>query len=192
MLTYKVNNIFDSIQGEGADTGVPVTFVRFATCNLTCKFCDTDFSKFSELTAKQIINKCGYYVVFTGGEPLLQNLKPITDAMGRRIIGIETNGTLPIPNYLWERNVRVSLSPKVSRNKCPIVDEMVSSLKILYPYLRGVRADDWNDFMTEYRSLQVIDPEKGENIKGAIKEVQRLGYPWKLGIQIHKFLKGVK
>jgi organic radical activating enzyme len=184
MQSYKINEIFDSIQGEGEDTGMSVTFVRFAECNLACSFCDTHFTSYTHMTAKEIASRCGSYTVFTGGEPLLQDLRALVDCMGDRTIGIETNGTLPIPEYL---RCKISLSPKVPRRRCA-VKETVNSLKILYPYLYGICADDWLSFPADYVSLQVINPESGVHIKNAVNEVKRLGPPWRLGIQIHKLI----
>lgn len=38
---YKVNTIYQSIQGEGKYTGVPMTIVRLQGCGVGCVFCDT-------------------------------------------------------------------------------------------------------------------------------------------------------
>lgn len=54
--TYRINEIFYSLQGEGFWTGTPAVFVRFSACNLRCPFCDTDFNSFSELTVPEIIS----------------------------------------------------------------------------------------------------------------------------------------
>src|SRR4029077_1628380 len=54
MSNYSVKEIFYTLQGEGANTGRPAVFCRFAGCNLwsgreedrsqaICRFCDTDF-----------------------------------------------------------------------------------------------------------------------------------------------------
>jgi 7-carboxy-7-deazaguanine synthase len=51
---YAVKEVFYTLQGEGANTGRPAVFCRFAGCNLwsgreadrataVCRFCDTDF-----------------------------------------------------------------------------------------------------------------------------------------------------
>ena len=53
-MSYTVKEIFYTLQGEGANTGRPAVFCRFAGCNLwsgreedrahaVCQFCDTDF-----------------------------------------------------------------------------------------------------------------------------------------------------
>ena len=44
-MKYPVVEIFESIQGEGSWMGRPVTFIRLGGCNLSCPWCDTDFSK---------------------------------------------------------------------------------------------------------------------------------------------------
>ena len=50
--TYRVNEIFYSLQGEGYYTGTPAVFLRFSGCNRACSFCDTDFAAFTEMTAE--------------------------------------------------------------------------------------------------------------------------------------------
>ena len=53
-MTYSVREIYYTLQGEGAQTGRPAVFLRFAGCNLwsgreehraeaVCRFCDTEF-----------------------------------------------------------------------------------------------------------------------------------------------------
>ena len=96
-----INEIFDSIQGEGLDVGRKHLFIRFTKCNLNCKYCDTDFKKgkyYSSYELYNIIQSSNSDTVsFTGGEPLLEadflydffkNYK-----LNKRIY-LETNGTL--------------------------------------------------------------------------------------------------
>src|SRR5438874_7175561 len=127
-MSYAVKEIFYTLQGEGALTGRPAVFCRFAGCNLwsgreearadaVCNFCDTDFvgtdgtggGRFA--TAEDLAAAVHShwpkssatprpFVVFTGGEPLLQLDEPLLAAMHARgfEIAIETNGTrLPPP-----------------------------------------------------------------------------------------------
>lgn len=114
MKRYRINEIFYSLQGEGAHTGVAAVFVRMSGCNKRCDFCDTDFASYTEMSAEEIIAAISQYpavtVIITGGEPSLQLDRELIDAIhnaGRRI-HVETNGSLPLPDGIdW-----VTCSPK--------------------------------------------------------------------------------
>ena len=56
MKTFRVNDIFYSLQGEGHNTGRAAVFIRFAGCNLRCSFCDTEFDTYREMTADDILS----------------------------------------------------------------------------------------------------------------------------------------
>lgn len=114
-----IKEIFLSIQGEGPYIGHRQLFVRFCGCNLSCDYCDTDFSvkdcyvEFESGTGElkryrnpleekdlvEIIKKFRNYhsISLTGGEPLLseKSLLSILPQLGSRKIYLETNGTLP-------------------------------------------------------------------------------------------------
>ena len=107
--TLRIVEIFPSLQGEGLRQGEPTIFVRLAGCNLKCSFCVTkyawrggsDFS-LSEISAK--IEKfrrrfpvC--WVCLTGGEPFLQDLRPLVRLLKKQKlkIQVETNGTIYYP-----------------------------------------------------------------------------------------------
>lgn len=115
---YPVAEIFDSIQGEGSMVGMPVTFVRFAGCNLDCTWCDaTDVwkKKGTMMSTAEIVDKCNCdTIVFTGGEPCLQDLSPLIESLhlGFKFLCMETNGTLPTPEGIdW-----VVCSPKPQKD----------------------------------------------------------------------------
>lgn len=199
-----VVEIFDSIQGEGIDTGKMMTFVRLAGCNLRCAFCDTDFSKGTPMPVDQIVSRCSKAVVLTGGEPLLQEVYPLARVLwNHTYLALETNGTIALPPEHQILYSSISLSPKVPRVECKL--NYCDSLKILFPYYswagKGVTAVDYATFEAEYKTLQVIDPvlPNGEpdvsRINEAITELKRLEsiglHDWRLGIQLHKFI-GVK
>jgi organic radical activating enzyme len=82
---YLVNEIYYTIQGEGIRYGIPHVFVRFAKCNLTCKFCDTEFESYTEMSAEQIVERA---------TELVSALPPPTDA---KIVGQRKGGT-PLPH----------------------------------------------------------------------------------------------
>jgi 7-carboxy-7-deazaguanine synthase len=86
----KLSELFCSVQGEGPHTGTPCIFLRLATCNLKCAWCDTkytwdwdnyDFNKeVIEISIECVWKKIrGFsnisHIVVTGGEPLLQQNK---------------------------------------------------------------------------------------------------------------------
>ena len=81
----KINEIFYSLQGEGRFTGVPAVFVRFAGCNLKCDFCDTDHVAASDMSVCDIVGVvsgfASRHVVLTGGEPALQVVSELTEAL---------------------------------------------------------------------------------------------------------------
>jgi len=96
----KVNEIFQSVQGEGLMVGIPMNFIRFCNCNLSCSWCDTDFEDGIEMGILEIIerlNKEFHWVSLTGGEPMLEeNLMDLINeikAGGFKIL-LETNGTI--------------------------------------------------------------------------------------------------
>ena len=105
----KINEIFESIQGEGKYLGANQIFVRFSNCNLHCKFCDTQFFEGKEYDVQALIKKISDFdlskvhsISFTGGEPLmfvdflnefLDGFKDISKEYNIKIY-LETNGTL--------------------------------------------------------------------------------------------------
>lgn len=104
-MKARISEIFRSIQGEGKYLGMPQVFVRFAGCNLACRWCDTDFIEKEQLDEVQLIERIKglmpgcHSVSLTGGEPLVQIefLESLLPLIGKEDVKIflETNGTLP-------------------------------------------------------------------------------------------------
>lgn len=98
--TLKINEIFPALQGEGSFAGCPMLFIRLAGCNLSCDFCDTEFSTKETLSVKtiaDIIKKSKLDTVcWTGGEPLLQadKIKEVIRETSHFSHHLETNGTI--------------------------------------------------------------------------------------------------
>jgi len=76
---------YDTIQGEGINTGVPAAFLRLKMCRLNCVFCDTTevWRTGQSYSFKELIKmiedsplldklKNGQHLIITGGSPLLQ------------------------------------------------------------------------------------------------------------------------
>ncbi len=108
MNTYKIAEMFSSINGEGTHAGQLAFFVRFTGCNLNCSYCDTKWANvpdapYTEMTADEILSavrKSGIRnVTVTGGEPLIQpNIIPLLKMLcgDGRYVEIETNGSADV------------------------------------------------------------------------------------------------
>ena len=101
----KINEIFESIQGEGPVVGYKQLFIRFCGCNLNCEYCDTGFEKGDIYTPQFLYEKISneynletfHSISLTGGEPLLSYkfLKEFLPLLkGKTKIYLETNATL--------------------------------------------------------------------------------------------------
>jgi 7-carboxy-7-deazaguanine synthase len=107
--TLKIAEIFGSVQGEGLRQGEPAIFVRLAGCNLRCSFCDTKraWQGGEDLSPEEIIERIrairgafpALWVSLTGGEPFLQDLRPLAGLLKKEglKIQVETNGTKYYP-----------------------------------------------------------------------------------------------
>ena len=112
---YPIVEIFHSVQGEGAHSGSPRIFIRFGRCNLRCEWCDTNFDEWVDMSVIEILGDIAKYnckyIVFTGGEPAMQNLWPLARCLRNRgyHLSIETNGTILLPEGLIDW---ICVSPK--------------------------------------------------------------------------------
>ena len=206
--SYRVKELFLTLQGEGARTGRAAVFCRFSGCNLwsgrpedrdraACRFCDTDFigtdgqgggefpaPKLVVLARKLWGDRPGVpYVVCTGGEPLQQLDSTLVAAFHDDgfEVALETNGTIPVPTSMeldW-----ISVSPKAGTR---IAQRWGDELKVVVP-----QEHDWDELERwdfPNRFVQPMDgPEKDHNTSLAIAFC--LSRPqWRLSLQTHKLL----
>jgi 7-carboxy-7-deazaguanine synthase len=205
-VSYAVKEIFYTLQGEGAQTGRPAVFCRFAGCNLwsgreadraraVCSFCDTDFigtdgtdgGRFRDadaladrIAAHWPPGAPSRFVVCTGGEPALQLDAPLIDALHDRgfEIAVETNGTIPLPAGLdW-----VCVSPKAGTG---LAVRRGDELKIVIPQ-SGLDPLDFAHLAFRRFSVQPMDgPELARNTERAVSFC-RAHPQWQLSLQTHK------
>lgn len=208
-MTYSVKEIFYTLQGEGANSGSPAVFCRFAGCNLwsgrekdrskaICQFCDTEFvgvdgtggGKFatSAELAERILSHwpasspSGQFVVLTGGEPLLQVDAELIDHLHVRgfRIAVETNGTITPPVGIdW-----ICVSPKAG---APLVVKRGNELKMVYPQ-SGLSPEDLEDLEFENWFLQPMDGVFARSNTEAAIERCLQNPRWRLSIQVHKVI----
>lgn len=138
----RISEIFESIQGEGATAGERCVFLRLATCNLRCSFCDTKYTwdwsshryedevRHAEIpdVARELRGRGEGHLVITGGEPLLQEraLSALLESLGPDwFVEVETNGTVSPGAALTARVNQWNVSPKLGNSGEPIERRLV-------------------------------------------------------------------
>ncbi|PHM35698.1 7-carboxy-7-deazaguanine synthase QueE [Xenorhabdus innexi] len=176
-MIYPINEMFQTLQGEGVFTGVPAVFIRLQGCPVGCSWCDTkhtwekeadkqqtmenilvktqDSDTWGVATPQQIINlfaRQGYtarHIVITGGEPCLYDLRPLTEALENAgyQCQIETSGTHAI---LCSDNTWVTVSPKVKmRGGYKVLPEAMNRAnEIKHPVGRERDIESLDDLLT--------------------------------------------
>ncbi len=203
-----VKEIFKTLQGEGAHAGRAAVFCRFSGCNLwsgreqdrasaVCQFCDTDFvgtdgvggGRFE--TAQELADAVERawageglrrFVVFTGGEPMLQLDGALIAAIHKVgfEIAVETNGTQDgVDGIDW-----ICVSPKFG---APLQLRRGHELKLVYPQA-GLDPAELLALPFDHFWLQPMDgPDRSANTAAAIAYC--LSHPrWRLSVQMHKFV----
>jgi len=210
-MTYSVKAINYTLQGEGAQSGRPAVFCRFSGCNLwsgretdrhsaICRFCDTDFvgtdgpggGQFGTAFELADAVACRWpstphgatrpYVVFTGGEPLLQLDEGAVNALHERgfEVAIETNGTIVPPRGIdW-----LCCSPKAGAE---LVIKSGDELKFVFPQ-QVLNPADFERLDFRHFFIQPMDgAEQARNVKLALAYC--LENPrWRISLQMHKLL----
>lgn len=189
----RVNEIFYSLQGEGAWTGTPAAFVRFAGCNRSCSFCDTQHKFFSTMSVKEILQKVmslgpARRVVITGGEPMTQ-LEGLHDlslafAAAGYEVHLETNGDFEVdPSEVdW-----LTVSPKGPEWKQKIGDE----IKVVYT---GQSKEELEQYLEssdkvhfKHHFLQPCSTPEGSNVEATVAYI-KADPRWRLSLQTHKLI----
>lgn len=177
--------IFYTLQGEGFSMGRPAIFVRLAKCNLACVWCDTPYTwnwtttnfkheddikyikkdEIVHLTPMQVADIISSFdcnrVVFTGGEPMLQqrDIVEVCFLLGQDyIFEIETNGTISPTQNILNCITQFNVSPKLSSSgnkpnkaiKDAILKSYCASNKSFFKFVIGTE----DDF---YEAMQVIE-----------------------------------
>jgi 7-carboxy-7-deazaguanine synthase len=182
--------IFYSIQGEGAFSGTPAVFVRLAGCNLSCDFCDTDYSLkfFADVDGvvkrvRELGGSCPM-VILTGGEPLAQReTLALIEALRRdgRRVHIESNGTIytDLPQDVWlcvspKERVDPRMANRANEVKL-IVDERVP--------------EEWLELFAD-KPLLLLQPEgnKPKNVALALDYAKAHPERFRLSLQTHKLI----
>ena len=204
---YRIHEIFYTLQGEGAHSGIPAVFVRFSGCNLKCPWCDTEFTDYTEMSAAEIVasalelydvpNERRKMCVLTGGEPSLQVDRPLLDALHNAgfYICIETNGTRPLPEGIdW-----ITCSPKAVGRHLAL--RRVNEVKVVYTgeydpevWRSQLEAEHWllqplrytGEWLLEH-AVDEWEDDRNDNLDDTVRYI--LSHPfWRLSVQLHKIV----
>ena len=217
IMYYPVNEIFQTIQGEGYYSGTPAIFVRLQGCPVKCSWCDTKYTwkcdnkdqvhceeieekktsnrKWSYMTIEnimQIIKKkwTAKHIVITGGEPCLYDLLKITNTLEKNgyKCQIETSGSQLI---ICSLNSWITLSPK--KNQKALDTSILRSNEIKYPILEKEDVFDLKNILKKNQHIQnkfIFLQPISQNKKALNICINTcIKNNWRLSIQIHKYLE---
>ena len=213
-VTYSVKEIYYSLQGEGANTGRPAVFCRFAGCNLwsgherdretaICPFCDTDFvgtegpggGKYG--TARDLARAVA---VAWPGQIQLHQLRErplVVCTGGEPLLQLDRDAVTALHEVGFEVAVEtngtiepppgldwICVSPKAA---APLELRRGHELKLVYPQ-KEAAPEHFVDLEFEFFFLQPMDgPEREENTRLAVQYC--LEHPqWRLSLQTHKYI----
>lgn len=189
--------MFYSLQGEGFHQGRAAFFIRLAGCDVGCVWCDVkeswDASKHPTLSIEEIVTAAkanpSRLAIVTGGEPLLYNLDPLTNAL--KAAGFETNietsGSSPMSGH-WDW---VCLSPK--KFKAPL-EENISLASELKVVVFNKHDFDWAETYAKQVSPSCklyLQPEwdKAAQITPLVIDYIKANPQWELSAQLHKYIQ---
>ncbi len=187
---------FFSIQGEGYHTGRAAWFIRLAGCDIGCSWCDSKHTwnadRFPRLPVAGIVEKAREApvrdVVISGGEPLMHDLRPLTDLLKKEsfTIYLETSGAYPLRGtFDW-----ICLSPKEQKPPLPGIFPVAHELKVVIEAEKDFRWAEENAGKVREECHLFLQPEWSryrEVLPFMIEYVK--GHPrWRISLQVHKFM----
>lgn len=191
-----VMEAFYTIQGEGTFSGSPTYFIRLGGCDVGCVWCDVKESweaeKWPILSVESIVNEAKNFpsrtVVITGGEPLMYNLGPLTDALKENGFRthIETSGVHPFSGtFDW-----VCFSPKKFKKPHPSIYEKANELKVIAYHHSDFAFAQEHALKVNPSCLKLLQPEwsKKETMTNKVIEFVKSNPVWKISLQTHKFM----
>lgn len=204
--TVRLTEIFFSLQGEAARSGLPTVFIRLTGCPLRCTWCDTEyaFTGGATTTITDILTEVAQYptryVCVTGGEPLAQkSCLPLLTALcdAGYDVCLETSGALDIsvvdPRVARIMDLKAPGSGECDKNLLTNIDALrpTDEVKIVI----ASRADfDWaKDIIAEHKLSQrcdiVLSPVAGQQHATELADwILEDGLPVRFQLQLHKLL----
>lgn len=194
--TYPVMELFHTVQGEGLFSGQAACFIRLAGCDVGCAWCDVKESwdasahprRSAADLAAEAASQPARIVVVTGGEPLMHDLRPLTDALRARGLRthLETSGTHPLTGD-WHH---VCFSPKKFKPPVPGFHQHADELKVIVVNRHDLGWADTHAALVRPGCTCFLQPEwdRREAVMPLIVERVKADPRWRISLQIHKTL----
>ena len=186
---------FYTIQGEGFHKGTAAYFIRVGGCDVGCHWCDVKESWNAEThpptAIESIVNNAARFsdtIVVTGGEPLMWDMGPLTEALKNKGLNthIETSGAYPLSgNWDW-----ICLSPK--KNKLPVapIYERAHELKVIVYNRNDLVFAEEQAKKVGKSCILYLQPEWSvrDKVTPMIVDYVMKNPKWKVSLQTHKYL----
>lgn len=205
---FRIVEIFESLQGEGYNTGMPAIFIRLGRCDLACSWCDTDYLTYNSMSLLQVLERLQDYsaknIIITGGEPAIHpRLTTLLDALKLRgyYLCIETNGLHQVP----EQIDYIATSPKAcyaeryqskglsKADEVRIVVDLDASRMTEQQFIHFAQAMA-QKISAKHYYLSPLELDGGMNIYQTIRLIGLLNTAgfgesvhWRLSVQTHKW-----
>jgi len=186
---------FYTIQGEGFYKGTAAYFIRIGGCDVGCHWCDVKESWNADLhpptQVEAIANNAVTYsntIVVTGGEPLMWNMKPLTDLLKAKglLTHIETSGAYKLSgDWDW-----ICLSPKKLKLPTEDIYKKAHELKMIVYNKSDFKFAEEQAAKVNKDCILYLQPEwsKREKVVPLIVDYVMANPKWKVSLQTHKYL----
>lgn len=194
-LQLPLMEAFYTVQGEGYHTGTPAYFIRIGGCDVGCHWCDVKESWNADLhpptSVENIVAEAARFsktIVVTGGEPLMWDMNPLTQALKNAgmQIHIETSGAYKLTgNWDW-----ICLSPKKTKLPVDEVYQKANELKVIVYNKNDFKFAEEQAAKTNPNAILFLQPEwsKRDEMTPQIVDYVMQNPKWRISLQTHKFL----
>ena len=191
---YQVMEHFGTLQGEGYHTGRAAYFIRLSGCDVGCVWCDVKESwdmgagKAYSLEEIKALSNGFDFIVLTGGEPAMHDLRALTDMLHqeKKYISLETSGCYELNGAVdW-----YTFSPKKFKKPHPEAYDKADELKVVIYHPSDLAWAEEHAQQVNDRCLLYLQPEwsKKEQLQEQIIDFITRNPRWRLSLQTHKYI----
>ena len=192
--SYQVMEHFGTLQGEGYYTGRSAYFIRLSGCDVGCIWCDVKESwdvgagKAYSLKEIKVLSEGFDFIVLTGGEPAMHDLRALTDMLHKeqKYISLETSGCYELNGAVdW-----YTFSPKKFKKPHPEAYQKADELKVVIYHPSDLAWAEEHAKQVNDQCLLYVQPEwsKKDQLQEQIIDFITRNPRWRLSLQTHKFL----